>query len=199
VRGLMKSCGADLRVGKTISSEPSDVRLLECKHAAMTYPQPRDLVVGLQRRLEQHCACAAVGPRLARLAHADVWIGGRFVEPGSRKRLLAAAVQERDQPLETVWPSAARLIHRFNARRRSPRFHRLRQVRTTPGTGRSRDWPDVTPVTSRAAASLPSHDARLDSVTSWPLGWSGGRRKQSSWSVEMPLKVQPQGSRACHE
>jgi hypothetical protein len=36
----------------------------------------------LQRRLEEHRAGAAVGPRSARLAHTDVWVGGWLVEPG---------------------------------------------------------------------------------------------------------------------
>src|SRR5947208_11527665 len=46
------------------------------------------LVLRLQGRFEEHGADAAVGPRPARLSHADVWIGGLLVEPGAGPRLL---------------------------------------------------------------------------------------------------------------
>jgi hypothetical protein len=72
----------------------------------------------LQRRLEQRGAGAALRPRPPRLAHADVRIGRRLVEPGTRHRLLAAAPQNGDEPLETIRLAAARLIHRPDRSRR---------------------------------------------------------------------------------
>src|SRR2546422_882995 len=52
---------------------------------------PEEVVDTFRWGLEQRGAGAAVRPRPARLAHTDVWIGGRLVEPGARDRLLAAA------------------------------------------------------------------------------------------------------------
>src|SRR5207253_4854003 len=83
------------------------------------------LVLRLQGRFEEHGADAAVGPRPAWFAHADVWIGGWLVEPGAGHRVLAAAPQEGNQPLEAVWLPAARLVHPSDRSRRPLRARPL--------------------------------------------------------------------------